>query len=168
MYCKYSFPFRDQVLNHTGLTEVPDYYVDKEGSFISVNPKTMDAPRAIRMKLDRPSTTGSVPVNEVYTAPHLNNYKPFSVNNGQITYYIDDTIKGPFYKPIYDIPFRTISYEYTDPMTSEKPHYILMNENKDIFNYSCLSSLNDSSFFRENLIAAQQAKNNQSRITPFF
>jgi hypothetical protein len=169
MYCKYSAPFRDQVLNHNGLTEVPDYRVDpRDGSFVSVNPKTYDAPRAIRTRLDRPSTTGSVPLCNIYDAPHLDNYTPYNVNNGQITYYIDNSIKDAFYKPVYDVPFQTIQYNYTDPMTSEKPHYILVNQNEDVFNFSCLSSINDSAFHRENLIASQQAKYNQTRITPFY
>ena len=168
MYCKYSLPFKDQILNHNGLTEVPDYRIDNEGSFVSMNPKTMEAARAIRMKLDRPSTTGSVPLCNIYTDPNLDNYTPHNVNNGQITYYIDNSIKDPFYRPVYDIPSKTIAYEYTDPMTSEKPHYILTHRNEDVFNYARLSSLNDSSFHRENLIASQQAKYNQTRITPFY
>lgn len=168
MYCKYSYPFRDQMLNHNGLTEVPDYYVNQNGEVVSLNPKTFDAPRAIRTKLDRPSTTGSVPLCDIYTAPHLENYKPFNVNNGQITYYIDNSIKDPYYKPVYDIPSTTVRYNYTDPMTSEKPHYILVNSNQAVFDYSCLSSINDSAFHRENLIASQQAKYNQTRITPFY
>lgn len=157
-----------QILNHNGLIQVPDYYVDKNGYYVSVNPKTLDAPRAIRTRFDRPSTMGSMPECERYTAPYLDNYKQYNVNNGQITYYIDNSIKDAFYKPIYDIPFKSMAYAYTDPMTSEKPHYVLINSNKDVYDYSCLSSLNDSSFHRENLIASQQAKYNQTRITPFY
>lgn len=168
MYCKYSLPFRDQILNHNGLTEVQDYRVDEEGSFVSMNPKTMDAPRAIRMKLDRPSTTGSVPLCSIYTDPNLDNYTPHNVNNGQIIYYIDNSIKDPFYKPIYDVPFETQKIVYTDPMTSEKPHYAMLHKPTEVFNYSPLSSINDSAFHRDNLIASQQAKYNQTRITPFY
>ena len=169
MYCKYTLPFKDQLLNHNGLTEVPDYRIDpKDGSVISMNPKTFDAPRAIRMRLDRPSTTGSVPLCNIYNAPHLDNYTPYNVNNGQITYYIDNSIKDAFYRPVYSMPFQTASYQYVDPMTSEKPHYVFIQQNKDIDCFSPLSSINDSSFHRENLIAAQQAKYNQTRITPFY
>jgi hypothetical protein len=169
MYCKYTLPFRDQLLNHNGLTEVPDYRVDpKDGSIISMNPKTMDAPRGIRMRLDRPSTTGSVPLCNIYDAPHIDNYTPYNVNNGQISYYIDNSIKDAYYPPVYNIPFTTGRYLYTDPMTSEKPHYVLIQENRDIDNFCPLSSINDSAFHRENLIAAQQAKFNQTRITPFY
>ncbi|NBP58943.1 hypothetical protein EBU71_20835, partial [bacterium] len=158
----------DQLLNHNGLTEVQDYRVDEEGGFVSMNPKTMDAPRAIRMKLDRPSTTGSIPLCSIYTDPNLDNYTAHNVNNGQIIYFIDNSVKDPFYRPIYDIPFETQKIAYTDPMNSEKPHYALIHQNDKVFNYSPLSSINDSTFHRENLIASQQAKYNQTRITPFY
>jgi len=161
-------PFQDQQLNRLGLTAVQDYQIDQNQKVISYNPKNFDSPRAIRMPLDRPSTTGSMAMCDIYKSPSLDNYTTFNVNNGQIKYYIDNSIKEPFYKPVYDIPFTTTAYMYVDPMSSVKPHYILSQSNKDVFNFSSLSSINDSSFHRENLIAAQQAKYNQTRITPFY
>lgn len=166
-YCSYNHVYRDQVLNHNGLTEVPDYKVTSDG-YESLNPKTYDPIRAIRLKLDRPSTTGSVPLCDIYKAPHLDNYTPFNVNNGQITYYIDNSIKDAFYDPVYQMPSSTVKINYIDPMGTTKPHYALVHKNTDVYNYTPLSSLNDSSFFRENLIASQQAKYNQTRITPFY
>jgi hypothetical protein len=168
MYCKYSLPFKDQLLNHNGLTEVPDYVVNAEGNFESLNPKLRDPVRWIQTALDRPSTTGSVPLCRIYDAPHLDGYVPHSVNNGQITYYIDHSMKGAFAGPAYQLPSETLAYAYTDPMGSEKPHYSLVHQNADVFGYTRLSALNDSSFHRENLIASQQAKYNQTRITPFY
>jgi len=167
-YCSYNYNYRDQVLNHNGLTEVPDFKKDKDGSIISLNPKTYNSIRAMRMNLDRPSTTGSVPLCDIYTSPNLDNYTPFNVNNGQITYYIDNSIKDAFYDPVYQIPSYTKKIEYIDPMGTVKPHYSLIHKNSDIYNYSPLSFINDSSFFRENIIASQQAKYNQTRITPFY
>ena len=168
MYCKYSLPFRSQVLNHNGLIEVQDYKLDAEGNVQSYNPKLRDVVRDIHTKLDRPSTTGSLPLCRIYDSPLLDNYTPYNVNNGQITYYVDNSIKDAFYRPVYELPGHTVPYPYTDPMTSEKPHYSLVHTNQDVFNFSRLSSLNDSTFHRENLIASQQAKYNQTRITPFF
>jgi len=168
MHCKYSYPFRDQVLNHNGLMEVQDYVWDKEGNVQSYNPKVRDPVRNIWTKLDRPSTSGSLPLCRIYDSPLLDNYTPHNVNNGQITYYIDNSIKSAFYRPTFDLPSMTVPYAYTDPMTSEKPHYNLVHQTRDIFAYSPLSSINDSTFHRENLIASQQAKYNQTRITPFY
>lgn len=168
MYCRFKYPYRDITLNHNGLTEVPDYYVDEFGNYVSKNPKTLDVRRYIRTKLDRPSTSGSLPLCKIYTSPLLDNYTSFNVNNGQITYYIDDSIKNPHYDPIYQIRHTSKRIDYIDPMTSYKPHYNLVQKNNDIYNFSPLSSINDSTFHRENLIASQQAKYDQTRITPFF
>lgn len=165
-YCKTSPEF--QILNRNGLREVDDYIIDKNGNYVSYNPKNFDVMRSIRLPLDRPSTTGTVPLNKVYTFGGNENYTDFSVNNGQITYYIDRDIKDAFYKPVYDIPFNTIKYDYFDPMTSYKPHYVLVNNKRDIDNFSHLNFINDSSFHRENLIASQQSKYNQGKITPFY
>lgn len=164
-HCEY--PYQDQILNVNGLREVPDFIENKNGTITSYNPKLYDTTRAIRMTLDRASTTGSVPLKDIYNTG-IEYEDQYCVNNGQITYYIDNEIKDAFYKPIYDIPFKTIPYMYRDPMTSYKPHYILVNSNQSVDNYSPLTSINDTSFHRENLIASQQAKFNQTRITPFY
>lgn len=168
MYCKYPYPNRTQLLNHNGLTEVPDYRIDREGNFVSSNPKTMEPVRGIRMALDRPSTSGFVPLSDIYTNPNLDEYSPFNVNNGQITYYVDDELKHPFYDPVFHMSRKTSRRAYTDPMGSEKPEYILEHSTRQVDRFSNLSFINDSSFHRENLMAAQQAKYNQSKIGPFF
>lgn len=158
-----------RLLNKTGLQPVNDYVIDKDtNEFIDYNPKSYDVRRGIRTPIDRPSTTGSVNPSDIYTLKYLDNYTPFNVNNGQIQYYIDRSIKDAFYEPIYDIPNYTIRYDYIDPMGSYKPHYNLIQKQCDIDSYSPLSFIQDTSFFRENLMAAQQAINNQQRITPFY
>ena len=166
--CPYNYIYRDQLLNHNGLMEVPDYKMTTSGTYKSLNPKTRHAVSGQILEFDRPSTTGSIPLCNIYNSPELDNYTPYNVNNGQISYYIDDSIKDAFYSPIYQIPSNTKKINYVDPMSSNKPHYALIHKNRDVYNYSCLSSINDSSFFRENLIASQQAKYNQTRITPFY
>ena len=168
MYCKHPYPGRTQLLNHNGLTEVPDYSINSEGAFVSLNPKTLEPVRGIRMPLDRPSTSGFVPLSDIYTSPNLNSYTTFNVNNGQISYYINDELKHPFYNPVFSVSKKTRRRAYTDPMSSEKPEYALIHSHQQVQNFSGLSFLNDSSFHRENLMAAQQAKFNQTRITPFF
>lgn len=157
-----------QILNHNGLLAVHDYINRPDGSVTSYNPRLFDVRRGMRVPMDRPSTTGSVPLCEIYTNPIMDGYTPYSVNNGQITYYIDNSIKDAFYRPVYDIPFQTKKYVYVDPMGSVKPHYSLINKSEDVCKYSPLSSIQDSAFFRDNLIASQQAKTNQERITPFY
>ena len=121
MFCKYKFPNRTQLLNHNGLTEVLDYYVDSEGHYVSLNPKLKDGVRGMRLALDRPSTTGSVPMEEIYSNPLLDNYTPYNVNNGQISYYIDNELRTPFPSYVYQMSQNYIQREYVDPMNAVKP-----------------------------------------------
>jgi hypothetical protein len=165
-------------LNQIGLQPVLNDVEYVDGVLRSTNPKAFDAPRAIKTCLDQPSRSGFVPLTRIYTDPLLENYragpygtcditKRYALNNAQIQYYIDPEIQGPFYSPIHDtsIP-RTIRFEnYVDPMGSWKPHYELT---VDCSVNSCLSFINDSNFFREDLIARQQAVRNQQRSEPFL
>lgn len=90
----------------------------------------------------------------------------YAVNNGQIQYYIDPSIKAPYYSPAFDMPSRSELVDYVDPMGSWKPHYTY----DAIYpaRYSCLSFINDTSFHREDLMARQQAVYNQTRSDPLF
>lgn len=157
-----------KILNKTGLNAVEDYEITSRGTYKYLNPKAKNYVTGQVMEFSRPSTTGSLSMYDIYRDPKLDNYVQHNVNNGQITYYIDNSIKDAFYSPIYQIPNETVKIDYKDPMDSVKPHYALIHKNEDIFDYSCLSFINDTAFHRENLIASQQAKSNQSRITPFF
>ena len=118
--CPYNYIYRDQLLNHNGLMEVPDYKMTTSGTYKSLNPKTRHAVSGQILEFDRPSTTGSIPLCNIYNSPELDNYTPYNVNNGQISYYIDDSIKDAFYSPIYQIPSNTKKINYVDPMSSNK------------------------------------------------
>jgi hypothetical protein len=98
--------------------------------------------------------------------------RPYSqLNDGQIVYYIDKSIAEPFYKPVFSEPAEQIAILYQDPMGSMKPEYnrraLLNTENPTVTTTTeypyCLSSLQDSQSFREDLMALQQRKNNQSK-----
>lgn len=157
-----------QRLTQLGLSVVPDYIKQEDDVYVSLNPKTMRYVDGARVGLDRPSTTGSVPLSQIYKNPLLDRYTPYNMDKGQIQYYIDNSIKDAYYKPVFDIPSKTVNVAYVDPMTSFKPHYILDINQKSIDNYSPYSWIRDSTFYRENLMASQQAKYNQERITPFY
>jgi hypothetical protein len=180
-------------LNKLGLVPVRDYVcAPDEGCAVSLNPKGFDSPRAIGFRQDRPSETAGVTEANVYTMAQLDNYRAgapygsrssswvdfptqnrgrdinqtYAINNGQIQYYVDDSTKAPYYSPVFDMPSVAPLVDYVDPMGTWKPHYPYT-----IFcpqKYSCLSSINDSSFQREDLMARQQAVNNQRRSEPFF
>lgn len=167
-------------------------------SATSLNPRAFDAARAIGGCLDAPSETAGINEGNVYTDPGLENYRagaPYTsavaageyapwiilpapdygrateqiysaVNNAQINYYIDPEVQAPFYSPAFSLPSKTIGYDYVDPMNSWKPHYAHIIVAPERF--SCLSSINDTAFQREDLMARQMARRNQERSEPFF
>ena len=163
-------------LNHNGLYSSPDCLQQTpEGCYISTDPRLMDAPRAIRTRLDKPSQVMGINDQNRYKERSLLNYDASGFgyaggypNNAEITYYYDEFIADPFFRPNFIRAGgpHIWAEKYKDPMDSCKPHYY--------FTMSCpqqvsrLSWINDSTFFRQDLMALQMAKINQSRMENFL
>jgi hypothetical protein len=144
-----------------------------EGCFLTSNPKAFDAPRATRGRLDIPSQIPGINEYNMYTEPSLLNYHAGSnyawyPNNAEITYYVDRSIQAPFFGPNFggEGGGRIWYEDYTDPMDSWKPHFYHTQACPE--NVSRLSFINDTTFFREDLMSRQMAKINQKRIEPFL
>lgn len=90
----------------------------------------------------------------------------YNRNNSQIQYYIDPAVAPPYYSPAFQLPACTRQVDYVDPMGSWKPHYPWTADRPEEF--ACLSWLNDSAFQREDIMARQQAKFNQTRSEPII
>jgi hypothetical protein len=155
-----------QVLNHLGISDVQDYVPGVYCGVKSANPITYDAARGMHIEYDRPSRSANISYPTMYE--DFDHYTPYDVNNGQIQYYVDNSIKDAYYEPVFDMPSRVIAYDYVDPMGTHKPQYERKIPQCVINSYSCLSSINDSTFHREDIMARQQATHNQERSTPFF
>jgi hypothetical protein len=163
-------------------------------AYRSLNPRAFDSARAIQGCLDRPSETAGVNEYTICRDPSLLNYRAgapygsqktglshpypvqsafpcqcpslnYNISSGQIGYYIDPSIKGPFYSPIFDMPAQEGYVDYTDPMDSWKPCY---TRRPQADGYSCLSFINDTSYQREDIMALQMNKFNRSRSEPFL
>lgn len=172
--------FRIRPLNHNGLVDADDCLarapIDEGGCYLTSTPNAYDAPRAIRTRIDRPSQVMGIHDSNRYTERALLNYdagRPYGrpdaaigasfPNNAEITYYVDETIAKPFCRPNFGYGGGQTCYEdYTDPMDTWKPHwdYTLSCPEK----VSPLSWINDSTFFRQDLMAKQMSVINQSRM----
>jgi hypothetical protein len=162
-------------LNKNGLVNSPDCLARApEGCLLAATPNAFDAPRAIRTRLDKPSQISGINEKNMYTEPSLLNYAAgfnypsyCDTNNAQVTYYVDETIAKPFFGPNFGQGCPFVYYEnYVDPMSSWKPHYYYEMQRPQ--NSSQLSWINDSTFFREDLMSRQMAKMNQVRSEPFL
>lgn len=165
------------ILNKLGIKPNPCFYsINCPNSsyctnlYISHDPRLLDVRRNILTKLDRPPLEGNTLLQDVY---NIRNSKLYysdynNINTGQIQYYVDKSISEPFYDPSFNIPSYNIGTLYKDPMDSIKPQYerIPIINKKDGYNtYSCLTWINDSSEFREDIMSKQQRKNNQQKYS---
>ena len=84
-----------------------------------------------------------------------------NITPGQMTYYVDKTICGPFFPPNYTYNADIISHYYVDPMGTLKTHFERIPTTDTL---ACLSWLKDSGEFREDLMSRQMSVDNQSRF----
>ena len=163
-------------LNRYGLVDALDTMRRApEGCYLTATANAYDAPRAIQTRIDRPPQVMGINEYNMYTEPSLLNYDASgfgygtyaATNNAEVTYYVDEAIARPFFGPNFGGGCPKVHYEnYTDPMGSWKPHYKYAMECPQ--NFSNLSWINDSTFFREDLMSKQMAVMNQKRAEPLI
>lgn len=142
--------------------------------YLSRDPRQYDAVRGDYTALDAIPIDGNVKLKDVYKVP--DNYgigfRPYEdIESGQIIYYIDKSIKDPFYTPVFSEPAESKANLFKDPMGAMKPEYnrvaLINTENPTVttaMNYPYkLSYLQDTQSFREDIMALQQRKNNQEK-----
>ena len=144
--------------------------------YTSTDPRLISAKNSGQvLTFDRPPIGNNVLMDEV---PDLigygQNYNTYSdVNGGQIMYYNDRSIEDPYFNPLFVSSASVDGFLYKDPMGAIKPQYShrpLKNDNPigpTRNNYQgCLSWIQDSTGFREDIMAHQMAKRNQERWSP--
>ena len=148
---------------------------DPNTFYLSRDPRQYDAMRAEYIPLDSIPISGAVKLKNIYSAKYedYGNIRTSydGIRDGQIVYYNDKSIQDAFYKPVYSEPAEEISGLYKDPMGSMKPEYnrkaLVNTENPTTTTAKsypyCLSYIQDSQSFREDIIALQQRKNNQEK-----
>jgi hypothetical protein len=146
-------------------------------TYISIDPRLRNQMTGDYLVLDRPPMEGDVRLKNVYDDKYTDYGQGFQsydeIKDGQITYYVDRSIQDAFYHPVFSEPAKETTLMFRDPMSSMKPEY----NRKAIINTSnpltttptsypyCLSFIQDSQSFREDIMALQQRKNNQSKWT---
>lgn len=141
--------------------------------YASPDPRLLNPLYAQNLTLDRPPLDSSIALKDVYTNPTLEEYGKTSydtysdIKAGQILYYVDKAIAGPFFSPVFTIPSDVRGGVFKDPMGGMKPQYDrtpLTHQNPintKSNNYNGLSWIDESNEQREDLIARQMAKRNQ-------
>jgi hypothetical protein len=144
------------------------------------DPTVIDVPRGITIPLDAPPLDSSIPLEDIYTDPRMQNYgKTFynsytDIKAGQILYSVNKAPGDPFYAPNFTKPNSkdNVGVVYTDPMGAQKPEYTYCPRG-DACCVACpekpcappstnLSWIADSTAHREDLLARQMRTMNRT------
>lgn len=140
---------------------------DGQGGYTSPDARLVSSGHnGVRLQLDTRPLNGKVKESDVYNnrpgyGPFYSNYS--HIESGQNTYYIDPQLAQPFIPQLFSGGENAVTLVdmYIDPMGTVKPHYCRAKiNNSDGF---CLSWLRDSTNHREDLLARQLWKRNQSK-----
>lgn len=111
------------------------------------------------------------PLNKIYTYKTADHYKAKFYNKltdivgGNISYNINErNIEEIYSSPIFTNKSQIIAKRYIDPMDSFKPEYERIQKENN--NVGQLTWIQDSCEWREDLIARQMRKLNQSEYDP--
>ena len=132
-----------------------------------MDPRTVDAPRGMRLTLDRPPfySKNTQPLSDLYTEEGNKTgfYRGYEdIRGGDIFYYTDAELAEPYRPPMYILPSYTIPNMEIDPMGAFRPIY----EKIPVFQNNRASSGytfdQDQLQFREDLMSLQSQKINES------
>ena len=86
-----------------------------------------------------------------------------AVNGGQIQYYIDKDIAQPFLNPVYGFPAESTGRVWRDPQGTFKPQFEKKFDTSRLKHTEMLSSIEDTTKFRDDIISKQQRTHNEQR-----
>lgn len=148
----------------------------REG-FVSSNPLTMDAPRGQRLVLDRPPLSGGIEVghgsschDKLYSrelSEYGKNYTNYSdITAGDIQYWVATDNMDAYWGPVYSTPAVVDHILFIDPMGVVRPEYkrtpLKRYDWDSCHPDSCDSYTHDQIEFREQLMASQSRKRDES------
>ena len=144
----------------------------------STDPRLLDVRRGERLGLNTPPLDSNLKLDTIYTDKNLDNYsKKYNtykdINTGDVMYYIDESIKSPFFEPNFVSSSHVESKIYKDPMGSLKPIYerypIISNNpltsNNSNYKFN-LSWMQDTTSYREDIMSKQMSRRNEQRWEP--
>jgi len=162
-------PQKDAFLNRLGLTPMTDYHRHADGTyFYGWDSRTVDAARGLRTMLDQPAKVGAVHMDDVYKIDNSGYggvYPTYgAMNNGNISYYVDQSVSQPFFDPVYTLSSTVDKSVLMDPMNNPTPQY---TKTLDSTLYSVVNDqyARDQLSFREELMSRQQNLYNKTSWT---
>ncbi len=138
------------------------YYYPNDG-------RVIDTVRNIPLLLDKPALSGSVKMDDTAYIDNRNygaRYRDYrDIKNGQITYYVDQSIEHPFYSPVYTLSSTVDKVIRKDPMDSVRTEYIKKPITSSLHHVSNDQFTRDTLSHREDLMSLQQSLYNRTKWT---
>lgn len=158
------------ILNPDAYKRATGFCETKNKTYTSQDARLFDSPRAIQTYIDTPPYDGSVWMDNVYDprkVPAIYNAGGYTSYNeiipGQIMYYIDPDVSAPFRHQIYNQGAATTVQLVQTPMGKIEPRFDRVELQGTLNNTSPYSFTRDQLEFRNDIIARQQRKHNQTR-----
>ena len=151
-----------------GLAYSQDFAPIEGGYYASMDPRTIDVTRNMRLVFDAPpfESPDTQPLKKIYSNPgYKTGYNVF--NAGSVRYYTDVDVADPYGTPPYVIPSEVIPTLFKDPMGGLHAYYEkvpLAQKSSDLFDYSFDQ---DQINWREDLMSKQQEKENSHQWDVF-
>jgi hypothetical protein len=154
-------------LNKLGLTPMTDYHKKNDKIIYGWDSRMVDA-RGMRLELDQPAKIGAVDMDDVYKVNNKDYggvYKTYSdINNGNIAYYVDQSVSQPFFNPVYTLSSNVEKSILLDPMNNPKPDY-KKTVQSTLYGVVNDQYARDQLSFREELMSRQQNLYNRTSWT---
>jgi hypothetical protein len=165
------------VLNPDAKMRDPTFRKVQNDKYISTDSRLISGTRMIQVPLNKPPYESNVTPETMYVA---NPTKPQQVggryasyqdiNSGQIRYFVNREYEDTYFNPLFVTKATAVGTKFVDPMGSNKPEFnrVPLTSNNPITNPAgeprgVLSWISDSTAHREDLLALQMRKGNQSR-----
>ena len=140
----------------------------------SLDPRLIDPIRNIHMRLDRPplQPRNVQPLRNIYDCdndirPRIYNDGYKSMYPGDYQYYVDPYLAQAYNEPVYVAQQTVIPFVFEDPMGALKPQYDRVPNFQNNTSISEYSFDQDQMSYREDLMARQSRKMNQSNYQLF-
>jgi hypothetical protein len=148
-------------------------FIKRDNQYTAPDPRLYDPLRNSGMWLDRPPINGHVNMDDVYNESleeYGKKYSSYSdINTGQIMYYNDELIEDPYFHPVFERGATVTAKLYRDPMGGIQPIYDWKPSPINTcvpFTQKPLSFIEDSQFYRQDIMATQMRSTNRSRYAP--
>lgn len=122
-------PQAEQTKFSTDFQQITNPVYPNKPAYISGDIRTFSAPRNERLSFDRPPIVGTIKLDGIYDEKYRtygkynDNTRYEDIRDGQITYYIDNSRKDTYFRPLFSSEAGVTTALFKSPMDGISPEY---------------------------------------------